>query len=192
MTARLSSGALLIIATTVLSAQPKPLWLDQRLTEWNQVGASVATAPTTLDAQASLEKRCGSPKSASPESIAAVRRGRWAPFLHLDETIARNGIEVIGGMTAATPGCEPEAFNLFVFVDGAFAGTVSPAAMMPARDGAAGAVRITSAETMTVEFARYTPRDAACCPSSRVRVSYRINRTRAGPTVIATDVRQVR
>ena len=64
--------------------------------------------------------------------------------------------------------------------------------MTPSRDGAAGAVRITGADTMTVEFARYMPGDAECCPSSRERVSYRIEKTGAGPTLVATDTRQVR
>ena len=81
-------------------------------------------------------------------------------------------------MTGATPGCEPLYFNLFVFVGGVFAGTVSPVMMAPTRDGAAGAVRITGADTLTVEFARYMPGDSECCPSSRVRVSYRIERER--------------
>ena len=95
-------------------------------------------------------------------------------------------------MAAATPGCEPTAFNLFVFVDGRFAGTFSPAPMNPSRDGAAGAVRITGVDTLTVEFARYMPDDAECCPSSRERVSYRIEKTGAGPTLVQTDARKVR
>jgi hypothetical protein len=95
-------------------------------------------------------------------------------------------------MAAATPGCSPESFNLFVFAGGVFAGTVSPAAMSPSRDGVAGAVRITGDTTLTVEFARYKPGDAECCPSSRERVSYRIEKTGAGPTLVATDTRQVR
>lgn len=194
MTARVSLLALpiTIAATVVLSGQPKAQWLDQRLTAWNQPGVSVPAAPTTLDAQATLDKRCGSPKSVSPTSMAAIRRGRWVPYLHLDQPIARNDIEVVGGMIDATPGCDPTTFNLFVFSGGIFAGTVSPVPMTTARDGAAGAVRITGAETMTVEFARYAPGDAECCASSRVRVSYRIDRTSVGPTLIATDARQVR
>ena len=45
---------------------------------------------------------------------------------------------------------------------------------------------------MTVEFARYIDSDPDCCSSSRVRVSYRIERKGAGPTLLATDARQVR
>lgn len=153
---------------------------------------NVPTSALTADSYAGLEKRCGTPKAVSPESIAALRRARWVPFLHLDQALARNGVEVVGGMAAATPGCEPTAFNLFVFVDGRFAGTLSPAPMNPSRDGAAGAVRITGVDTLTVEFARYMPDDAECCPSSRERVSYRIEKTGAGPTLVQTDARKVR
>ena len=60
----------------------------------------------------------------------AVRSAGWVPFLHFDRAIARDDIEVLGGMTAATsPGCEPTMFNLFVFVGGTFAGTISPIVM---------------------------------------------------------------
>jgi hypothetical protein len=64
--------------------------------------------------------------------------------------------------------------------------------MTPSRDRAAGAVRITGADTFTVEFARYMPDDAECCPSSRERVSYRIDKSGAGPTLVQTDARQIR
>ena len=95
-------------------------------------------------------------------------------------------------MTDATPGCEATSFNLFVFVGGRFAGTVSPTLMTTSRDGVAGSVRITGADTIAVEFARYRPGDAECCPSSRERMNYRIERTSAGPTLVATGTRQVR
>jgi hypothetical protein len=173
VTSRITIGALLVGATATLLAQTPP-------------------SPLTADSYARLETRCGTPQAPSSESISALRRARWVPFLHLDQAIARYGIEVVGGMTAPTPGCEPERFNLFVFVNGALAGTVSPAAMTPSRDGAAGAVRITGADTLTVEFARYLPGDAECCPSSRDRVSYRIDKTSAGPTLVATGTRQLR
>jgi hypothetical protein len=172
---RITTAALIAVATTTVLAQTR-----------------IPSSPLTVDAHAGLEKRCGTPKTASPESIAALRRARWVPFLHLDQAVTRNGLEVVGGMAAATPGCSPESFNLFVFAGGVFAGTVSPAAMSPSRDGVAGAVRITGDTTLTVEFARYKPGDAECCPSSRERVSYRIEKTGAGPTLVATDTRQVR
>jgi hypothetical protein len=175
VTARITITALIVAVTATLRAQ-----------------TGIPASPLAVDAHVALDRRCGTPQAASPESIAALRRARWVPFLHLDQAIARNGIEVVGGMTAATPGCGPERFNLFVFVDGAFAGTVSPAAMTASRDGVAGAVRITGADALTVEFARYLPSDSECCPSSRERVTYRIEKTGTGPTLVKTDTRQLR
>jgi hypothetical protein len=168
-------GALLVASMTMLAAQ-----------------GGVPASSLDAAAHAALEKRCGTPKTASPESVRALQGARWVSYLHLDQAIARNGIEVVGGMTAATPGCEPESFNLFVFVNGAFAGTLSRAAMTPSRDSVAGAVRITGADTLMVDFARFRPGDSDCCPSSRERVTYRIEKTGAGATLVATDTRQLR
>lgn len=175
MTRRIIIGALLMSATATLPAQ-----------------GGVPASSLDAAAYAALEKRCGTPKAALPESVRALQRARWVPYLHLDQAIARSGIEVVGGMTTASPGCEPESFNLFVFVDGAFAGTLSRAAMMPSRDRVAGAVRITGTDTLTVEFARFMPGDADCCPSSRERVSYRLEKTGTVATLVATDTRQLR
>jgi hypothetical protein len=115
------------------------------------------------------------------------------PYLHLDRAIALDEVEVIAGMGAAGPGCMPEMYNLFVFVSGTFAGTLSPVPMTPNRDGEAGAVRIGSADRLTAEFARYAPGDPECCPSSRVRVTYRIERADGKPPmVLATEIRRIR
>jgi hypothetical protein len=95
-------------------------------------------------------------------------------------------------MAAAGPACEPTAFNLFVFVGGRFAGALSPSAMATARDGVAGAVRLASADSLTAEFARFTAADSECCPSSVVRVSYRIVKSGPGPVLEAVEVRKVR
>jgi hypothetical protein len=140
VTVRITIAALIAAATTTLAAQ-----------------AGVPASSLSADSHAALEKRCGIPKMPRLGRLPRCVAHAGYPFLHLDQAIARHGIEVVGGMTAATPGCEPETFNLFVFVDGAFAGTVSRMTMTPSRDGAAGAVRITSADALTVEFARYLP-----------------------------------
>jgi hypothetical protein len=191
--ARLSLGALLVLSgTTIVSAQLATAWLDRPLATWNRPGAAVPASRIAADSEATLERRCGAPKSASTGAVDAVRKARWVPYLHLDQTIASNDIEVIGGMTGATAGCEPLYFNLFVFVGGTFAGTVSPAMMAPTRDGAAAAVRITGPDTLTVEFARFMPGDSECCPSSRLRVSYRIDRSGAGPALVPTEISQIR
>jgi hypothetical protein len=63
--------------------------------------------------------------------------------------------------------------------------------MTTGRDGVAGAVRIVNADSLTTEFARFVPGDLECCPSTRVRVTYRIDRGEQ-PTVVPTGVQVLR
>jgi hypothetical protein len=169
-------------------------WLDRPLSEWSKPGATPPAAPSSTESREALTRRCGAPtkQKVSTAASEALSKSGWTPFLHLDQQIQRDNIEVIGGMNAADPGCGATTFNVFVFVGGAFAGTLSPATMTAFRDGAIGAVRVTGADALTAEFARYKPTDPECCPSSRVRVSYKIDRAGGRPALIATDVKQIR
>ena len=163
----------------VVSAQ-SGAWLDRELAGWNMYGAAVPTSASSPQRDA-VRKRCFATVTSSP-AAAAVAAAGWLPFLHQDRELKRARIEVVAGTTDATAACEPIDFNLFVFVDGRFAGTLSPAPMRANKDGAAGAVRITGADTITAEFARYALDDPECCPSRRVRVSYQVNE--AGEAVV--------
>ena len=96
-------------------------------------------------------------------------------------------------MTGGDGMCRPTGYNIFVFVGGRFAGTLSPAAMNSRDDASSGAVRILGADSLSAEFARYAAqKDALCCPSSRVTVRYRIDRAGAGPVVVPVEVRVTR
>jgi LppP/LprE lipoprotein len=188
---------ILLVAVTLLpttvSAQSDTSWLDRPLAAWSQAPGTVPQARAGTESQSALERRCGSSSLTASAAAEAVRKVGWAPFLHFDRAIARDDVEVVGGMTAAaTPGCEPTMFNLFVFVGGKFAGTISPIVMGQGRDGVVGTVRVNGPDAVTAEFARYTTKDTECCPSSRVRVSYRIER--AGPqlTLVPVDIRTLR
>ena len=81
--------------------------------------------------------------------------------------------------------------NLFVFVGGTFAGVLSPATMTSRLDASSGVVRL-PLPNITAEFARYTATDPLCCPSSRVTVRYRIDRTAAGPVVLPVEIKTTR
>jgi len=182
-----------VVAATTMSAQSDTSWLDRPLAAWSQVPGAVPPARAGTESQSALERRCGSSSLTASAAAQAVRSAGWVPFLHFDRAIDRDDIDVLGGMTATTsPGCEPTMFNLFVFVGGTFAGTISPIVMGQGRDGVAGAVRVTAADALTAEFARYTTKDTACCPSSRVRVTYRIERAGAQPTLVPVGRRTLR
>ena len=187
---------LILVAAAILlpptvAAQSGTSWLDRPMTSWNQSATGLPSAQAGAESPNALERRCGSSSLTASPTADVVRKAGWTPFVHFDRAIARDDVEVIGGMTAAaTPGCEPATFNLFVFVGGKFAGTISPIVMGQGRDGVVGAVRVTGPDALTAEFARYTTKDTECCPSSRVRVTYRIER--AQPTLVPIDVRTLR
>ena len=175
-----------------LSGQTSTSWLDRPMTSWNQPASVVPPAQASSETQSVLERRCGSSSLSTSSNAEALRKAGWVPFLHFDRAIVREEVEVIGGMTSASPGCEPTTFNLFVFSRGQFAGTLSPTVMTQGRDGAASAVRLTGPDTVTAEFARYTGRDTECCPSSRVRVTYRIEGAGSPPSLAPIDMRTLR
>jgi len=180
-----------MLLATALAAQAGS-WLDRPLARWNSAGAAMPAPPASPDARPALARRCASLVAAGSAVDALVTRAGWVPFLHLDRRLTRDDVEVVGGMAAAGPACEPTVFNLFVFVGGRFAGTLSPSSMSTSRDGVAGSVRLMGPDALTTEFARYTATDSECCPSSVVRVSYRINRAGAAPVLEASEARRVR
>jgi hypothetical protein len=201
----LALPAFLVLATGTGTLAQTAGWLDGPMTRWNEPGLEMPAAPGAAETRDAFSGRCklsppdGPREGATAKSAhdggavnAAMVTAGWMPFLHFDRAIVRDDIEIIGGMSAATPSCDPAGFNLFVFVGGRFAGTLSPIVMTSRRDGAVGAVRITGADAVTAEFAHYVSTDPDCCPSSHVRVTYRIDRTGVRPVVVAVEARQVR
>ena len=177
-----------VLLQTVLAAgqASSASWLDRPLVNWNKAGALVPKAPRPREPRAALVERCrlDAGRPTPPWSdLAAVG---WVPFLHQDQQLTQADIEIVDGMNDADGMCRPGTFNVFVFVDGRFAGTLSPEPMTSRLDGSIGAVRIVSADLITAEFARYRAQDPLCCPSSRVAVRFRIDRT--GPDAVVTPV----
>jgi hypothetical protein len=119
----------------------------------------------------------------------AVSAAGWIPFPYFGKPLAQGDVEIVGGMTGADGMCRPSGYNVFVFVGGRYAGTLSPAPMTSRLDGASGDVRLALPQVV-VEFARYTEKDPLCCPSSRSTVSFRIDRTKTGVVVVPIDKRR--
>jgi hypothetical protein len=178
-------GIALLVAALGGQAPPPASWLDKPLDRWNAPGAALPRAPITpgSESPAALAKRCQFADDRSTPPARAIAEAGWIPFLHFDQKLARDGVEIVDGLTAADGMCRPRGYNVFVFVDGRFAGTLSPAAMNSREDASAGAVRILNGTTITAEFARYTDKDALCCPSARVTVTFTIEQSAGGAVV---------
>ena len=84
--------------------------------------------------------------------------------------------------------CRPLRYQAFVFVDGRFAGTLSPVPMDSRTDGALSIVRLFRANEMVAEFTRYAATDALCCPSRTSTVIYRIDAAPRAPVVTPVSI----
>ena len=72
--------------------------------------------------------------------------------------------------------CRPNAFQAFVFVDGAFAGTLAPRPMDARTDASleGAGISLENERTLDGTFARYSADDPLCCPHASTTVSYAI------------------
>jgi hypothetical protein len=180
------------LSVAALHAQQPATWLDRPLINWNQPAPQLPHAPAATEPYTALAKRCQFPDRRETAAERALSEAGWMPYLLFDRQIAERDVEIIGGLAAADGMCRPMSFNVFVFVAGRFAGTLSPATMTSRLDGSIGAVRLAPDDTVTAEFARYAASDALCCPSGHQTVRYRIDRSAPQPLVVPTAVAPTR
>jgi TM2 domain-containing membrane protein YozV len=181
---------LLALASTAAAANqavPPANWLDRPLAGWNKPGLAVSKAPSLDESREQTIKRCRLTLLRTTAAEREVADAGWIPFHNFDQQLASDDVEIVGGMSGTDGMCRPVSYNLFVFVGGRFAGSLSPVLMTSRQDGASGAVRIVARDAITSDFARYTAADALCCPSSRVTVRYRIDRAGPQPVVVPTE-----
>jgi LppP/LprE lipoprotein len=193
-----SQSRTLVSVTVLLSfalpaatrTQPPASWLDRPVAGWVTAGQAMPRARAAEEPLADVIRRCllTPPRSSAAEQ---VRTAGWIPFWNFGKPLVRGDVEIIGGMVGADGMCRPVAYNLFVFVGGRFAGTLSPVAMTSRLDGASGVVSL-EGDGVTVEFARYRATDPLCCPSSRVTVRYRVDRAAADPIVVPIEIAAAR
>jgi len=153
-------------------------WLEDD-THWNMPGAAIPQAPEQE-------------YSNLPECEQTFR----APRLYEDALVEAAGwtltgaahifgdTTVITGMANADGMCRPLSYQVFVFIDGEFAGTLSPNFMDSRTDGSLFDLDLYQDGAIGAGFNRYTPEDALCCPSAESRVFYEVEATDAGPVVV--------
>lgn len=177
----------------LLGVQAPASWLDRPLSNWNAPNGAVEKSPTDGQALADIAKRCTISMRRETPGERALGESGWLPFHLFDRAIADRDVEIIGGLSDADGMCRPRNFQVFVFVGGKFAGTLSPVKMDSRTDGTvAGGIRLAADDSIAAEFARYTDKDALCCPSARVRVRYRIDRTGSTSVVVPVGVQSLR
>ncbi len=93
------------------------------------------------------------------------------------------GFTLISGLAGYDGMCRPLGYQSFVFVDGVFAGTVSPEPMDSRTTGAATDVRLWYANQVSANALRYAPDDPLCCASGTDSVDFTIEDTPDGPVL---------
>jgi hypothetical protein len=180
-------GAVIVLAVAVLALFPWPSgaqdsWLDSALEGWNTAGAAVPAAPSSSGSDAGICAQFVRPPETN-EDAALVAQG-W----QLRQSYERGwNITLVGGAVGFDAMCRPVYYQQFVFVDGVFAGTLSPQPMVPRSDGTLTDASITAADRVLATYARYLPTDPLCCPSREIQVSFAITRAPEGPVVIPVD-----
>lgn len=172
--ARVGSSIIVLLTCQALSgqtqSQPK-LWLDvPKPASWNKPGAAVPAAPKL---QESADPRCRElTRPAQSAEDKQVRAHGW------DLVGGYQGgwqIVVIGGTAGYDGMCRPRQYQQFVFVQGAFAGTLAPQPMDSRTDGAISRVFLQNARQLMVEYQRYAATDPLCCPSGTTAVNFDID-----------------
>ena len=164
-----------LLLTTAATAFSQTSWLDRPLNNWNNGSGTVPNAPRTLVA---ISAQCQS-QVRQPDSIAdrSVTRAGWSLF-GAAQTYGQ--VAVVNAMAGTDGMCRPSLYNTFVFVNGRYAGSLSPTTMESRSDGSLSQATLTGIDSITAEFARYRSSDALCCPSQKSIVTYSItagNRT---------------
>ena len=81
---------------------------------------------------------------------------------------------VITAMANADGMCRPLDYQVFVFTDGQFSGTLSPETMNSRTDGSLAVVTLYREGYLVATFQRYTDSDPLCCPSGSTQVIYEV------------------
>ncbi len=160
-------------------SQSTDSWLD-RATNWNQPGAAIPRAPQIEEGDNLANCPLGERSATLPEDALVTAAG-WtltgAAHLHGPTT-------VIMGMADADGMCRPRQYQVFVFQNGQFAGTLAPQPMDARSDGSLVSRDLYRPDFLAATFARYTPADALCCPSGESHLSYELKMQDGQPVVV--------
>lgn len=169
-------------------------WMDgQRIENWNKKGEPIPAAPKqerppimpgpnqrapSLQAGPCAEQLR---KPFGPEDKAVMEAG-WGLVGSLQ---IHSGVAVMAGASGADAMCRPLAFQVFVFAEGRFIGTLSPQPMTPRTDGMLSGVQLYG-ETLRATYQRYSEKDPLCCPSRASEVTFKVDGKLATPESVQT------
>ncbi|MCU0533690.1 MAG: META domain-containing protein [Hydrococcus sp. Prado102] len=174
--------ALAFSLTTFSASAQSHSWLDSPLVNWNE-SSDFPRLPEPVEATNVQQCRESVREPESDAEGALTRRG-W----HLFGSVQSFGTTQLIMATSGFDGmCRPVSYQAFIYVEGRYAGTLSPILMDSRADGALINARLISTRNISAEFVRYSKSDPLCCPSQTSFVSYSV-RPDEVPDLVPTDV----
>lgn len=164
-----SAIAGIALLTLPASAQPSGTWLDDEAA-WNSPGAPVPAVPDAIGGN-NLENCDRSQRPAALPEDDQVTAAGWTLF---GAAQVFGSTTLISAMADADGMCRPLQYQVFVFSDGVFVGTLSPVPMDSRTDGSLIDANLYREDLIVARFNRYAPMDALCCASGQSRLSYTV------------------
>jgi hypothetical protein len=174
----LALTSMLLAPLSLAAPSQDGTWLDEE-SNWNTPGASIPAAPAQ-DGN-NLENCEHTFRAAALPEDEQVEAAGWTltgpAQIYGDTTI-------ITGMANADGMCRPFQYQVFVFTDGEFSGTLSPIVMDSRTDGSLVKFDLYRQGFIDATFNRYQPEDALCCASRESRIFYEVDTSGASPVLV--------
>lgn len=166
-------------AQTGLSSDwPSGNWLDSDA-NWNSPGAPIPQAPELESTDLATCQHTVRP-AALPEDQLVEAAG-WTLT---NSAQIYGATTLITGMADADGMCRPSAYQVFVFTDGMFSGTLAPIPMNSRTDGSLFKLDLYREGMLDASFNRYQPGDAQCCASRESRLFYQVEIHNGSPVLV--------
>lgn len=173
--------SILLAFPSLAQTRPSGTWLDETK-NWNSPGAPIPQAPA--QAGNNLDNCQHTLRAAALPEDQLVEAAGWtltgAAQIYGATTLV-TGMANAGGM------CRPFDYQVFVFTNGEFSGTLSPLPMDSRTDGSLFKLDLYREGMIDVSFNRYEPKDAQCCASRESRLFYEVN-TETNPPVLVPQL----
>lgn len=168
------------------SVEPARSWLDRSLPNWNRQGNDLPQLPRPVrEGESPLASRCR--EQVRLPAVAAERAVVQLGWTLYGSAQIFANVRVFTAMAGVDGMCRPLGYQAFVYLEGRYAGTLSPVPMNSRTDGALTTIRLVSATRIFGEFTRYRDSDPLCCPSSVSMVTYSLRNDEI-PALMAVSV----
>lgn len=154
-------------------------WLEEK-NNWNQVNASIPKPPN-MEGGNNLEYCNHTVRQGVLPEDRLIEKAGW---VLTDAAHIYGKTTIITGMVDADGMCRPLNYQVFVFSEGKFIGTLSPIPMDSRTDGSLINFNLYRDGYIDASFNRYSPEDALCCATGKSRLFYQVEKQNNYPLLV--------